>query len=89
MARVRPREDVQLLQSHKPQQNPLFRFGVDIESVGEDGKTNLHAAAMFSDPEKVIQASVLWGTGLRKFFKVWVFLPSACYEFLSLSQLKT
>eukprot|EP00884_Botryococcus_braunii_P019951 jgi/Botrbrau1/663/Bobra.0161s0048.2 len=53
MGRGKPRRGRAWEKSSNPQQNPLFRFGVDLESVGEDGKTNLHAAAMFSDPEKI------------------------------------
>ena len=34
--------------------NPLFKFGVDLESVDGEGKTALHRAAMFSDQEKVL-----------------------------------
>ena len=33
--------------------NPLFKFGVDLESVDGEGKTALHRAAMFSDQDKV------------------------------------
>jgi hypothetical protein len=38
---------------HLGQENPLFRFGVNLEGVGEDGRTHLHTAAMFSNAEKV------------------------------------
>ena len=34
--------------------NPLFKFGVDLDSVDPDtGRTALHRAAMFADAEKV------------------------------------
>lgn len=34
--------------------NPLFNFGVDLDSVDPDtGRTALHRAAMFADAEKV------------------------------------
>ena len=34
--------------------NPLFRFGVDLDGVAaQTGRTALHSAAMFADADKV------------------------------------